>query len=139
MVQAEPHILTLHDFDIRNQAAFTPKMQEACVQLWAIFRNLSFGERSRGGLSGVVGISKAVLLLTNGRLGPAFDSRVRRRIGVGNISDATAWIRAIQAASHDIRAFETANQTTLHEAVPTQYSNLHNARLYDMSLGPGSQ
>lgn len=137
--EASPYIHALQEFDIRSEATFTLQMHDACTQLWAIFRNLSYAGRSREGLSGIVGISKAVLLLTNGRIGPAFDSQVRLRLGVGNIVDASAWVRALRTVSQDVGVFEMRNQTTLQDAAPAGYSALRNGRLYDMALGPGGQ
>jgi hypothetical protein len=89
-------------------------------------------------LAGVVGISKAVLLITEGRVGPAFDSMVRRRLATGAIPTAGSWIENLKKIADDINQFQQANRCTLREAVPTSYSGLHNGRLYDMILGPGT-
>jgi len=137
IAQANPSIRALRDFDMRLLASFTQQAQEALDQLWGIFRNLSYKGRSRNGLAGVVGISKAVLLLTEGRVGPAFDSEVRSQVGIRTPQDAREWIYALRFASRDIQAFEMANRCTLQEAAPSPFAAMHSGRIYDMALGPG--
>lgn len=135
--QAAQHLQALQNFDIRNNASFSPQNCGSLIQLWDIFQNLSYYGRARNGLAGVVGISKAILLLTNGRVGPAFDSEVRRHLGLGNIANANEWINALCTASRDIQAFEANNQTTLQHATPHPHARLQSGRIYDMALGPG--
>lgn len=135
--QAAQHIDVLQNFDIRNNDSFSNKNCEALTELWGIFQNLSYHGRARNGLAGVVGISKAILLLTDGRVGPAFDSEVRGHLGTGNIANANEWINALHTASQDIQEFETNNQTTLQQATPHRYAGLQSGRIYDMALGPG--
>jgi hypothetical protein len=130
-------LLALQDFDIRLQASFTPQACDSLVQLWDVFQNLSYYGRAREGRAGVVGISKAVLLLTEGRVGPAFDSTVRKHLGLRSIENANEWINALRVVSRDIQQFEFANQITLQQAVPQQYAGLSSGRIYDMALGPG--
>lgn len=89
-------------------------------------------------LPGVVGISKAVMLLTDGRVGPAFDSQVRGRLGTGNINGVEEWIKALRLVCQDIRGFEEANSMSLVDAVP-ELSHLQTGRIYDMALGPGDE
>jgi hypothetical protein len=129
LLQSNQHIHALHNFDIRRQAALNG---EACLvleQLWNIFLNLCYGQAQKG----VVVISKAVLLLTEGRVGPAFDSNVRGRLKIIN---AQQWFDSLQKVSEDILAFEAANQCTLQEATPPAFAGLHSGRIYDMALGP---
>lgn len=134
--QASQHIKTLESFEIRTSSSLSPLNCQALVKLWDIFQNLSYRGRARNGLSGIVGISKATLLLSNGKVGPAFDSRVRRNLGLANISSAEEWINALHTVSRDIQEFETNNQTTLQQAAPSRYSCLQSGRIYDMALGP---
>ena len=110
---------------------------ESLHKLWEIFKDLSFGDRARGGLAGVVGISKATLLLTDGRVGPAFDSKVRENLNIRKINNSMDWINALRLVSRDIQDFEAKKKTTLQEAAPDDFKTLHSGRLYDMALGPG--
>ena len=136
VTDSTPHIQALQAFDIRLAEAFTEQTREALRELWEIFKQLSYQGRVRGGLAGVVGISKAVLLLSEGRVGPAFDSEVRRQLNISAINNANDWIEALRVVNQDIIEFEMINNTTLQHAVPN-YAHLHNGRIYDMALGPG--
>jgi hypothetical protein len=128
----------LNGFNLGHTNLVDKVVEHALQELWAIFANLSYSGRCRNGLAGVVGISKAVLLITEGRVGPAFDSMVRRRLATGAIPNAESWIGNLEKVADDINQFEQANRCTLREAVPSSYSGLHNGRLYDMILGPGT-
>jgi len=137
ITQASQHLHVLQKFDIRDHSSFSPQNCSSLVQLWSVFQELSYHGRARNGLAGVVGISKAVLLLTDGRVGPAFDSEVRGHLGLRSITNANEWINALCTASRDVQAFEANNQITLQQAVPHPHAHLHSGRIYDMALGPG--
>lgn len=135
--QATQYIQALQAFDIREEMSFSTNNSKALVELWNIFQNLSYHGRARNGLAGVVGISKAILLLTDGRVGPAFDSEVRGHLGTGNVINSNQWIEALRTANQDIEAFERNNQTIIQEAAPQRCAHLNTGRIYDMALGPG--
>ena len=78
----------------------------------------------RGGLAGIVGISKAVLILTEGRIGPAFDKNVVDNLQADKITDPSSWIYFLKKVSQDIHDFEKKNDCLLSDAVPSMYSNL---------------
>jgi hypothetical protein len=84
-------------------------------------------------LAGAVGISKATMLITDGRVGPAFDSKVRKKLGLRKIQNAQEWLIAIQRASNDVAEFEYLQKTTLQLASGL---SLYSGRIYDMALGP---
>ena len=92
----------------------------------------------RNGLAGAVGISIAVMLLTEGRVGPAFDSAVTTELGIPTPGDAREWIESLRVVSRDIRAFELANLCTSQAAAPANFADLKSGRMYGMALGPGS-
>jgi len=75
------------------------------------------------------------MLVTDGRVGPAFDSRVKTMLGIREIKNADEWLNAIRGALQDIAAFQTRNGTTLQLASGLQ--GPHAGRIYDMALGPG--
>ena len=127
----------LTEFDLGNPETLTQASEDALLGLWALLQDLSYSGRSRNGLAGVVGISKAVLLLTEGRVGPAFDSKVRKELGIAEIPDSNGWISNLRLVVEDIAAFEQENRCTLRDAVPAEYRTLHYGRLYDMIFGPG--
>ena len=136
VAQAAPHIEMLQDFNIQDGIPFVNDHINALAQLWDIFQNLSHDGRANGGRTGVVGISKAVLLLTDGRVGPAFDKCVKKNIGVATIFSAEQWIEALYLVSKDISNFERKNDTTLQAATPQPFAELNAGRIYDMALGP---
>jgi hypothetical protein len=139
--QARSHVRALRAFDISRPMSFTAKARNAILALWPLFEKLSYpppkqpGGRKppRGGRAGVVGISKAAMLVTDGRLGPAFDSKVREQLGVRTIRNADEWLCAIEKASRDVVCFMKKRKTTLQKA---SGRTLHSGRIYDMALGP---
>src|SRR5690554_1398894 len=134
--QASQHLATLETFEIMEQSSFSIENIEALGNLWNIFKNLSYEGRARGGITGSVGISKAVLLLTDGAVGPAFDSEVRRHLKIGAIKTSGQWISALKIVSQDIREFERNNGATIRNVVPDRYAALNIGRIYDMEPGP---
>jgi hypothetical protein len=141
MLAALPHVVVLNTLDLIHPGHLTSVAETAIKELWVIFEQLSFARQypprkrppPRGGLAGAVGISKAAMLATDGRLGPAFDSRVRKKMGIRKISNATEWLASIRLASLDIQRFCAAHSTTLQAASGL---SLHTGRIYDMALGP---
>jgi hypothetical protein len=98
--------------------------------LWRTFVDLP-----SSGVASCVGITKAIMLVSNGRIGPAFDSQVRERLGLPRPTSGREWIACLEAIADDIAAFETAHGP-LASAVPAQFAHLADGRLYDMALGP---
>lgn len=98
--------------------------------LWRTFSDLP-----SSGVASCVGITKAVMLVTDGRIGPAFDSQVRERLGLPRPTTSREWIACLEAIADDIAAFEAAHGPLSHVVEP-RFSNLANGRLYDMALGP---
>jgi hypothetical protein len=96
----------LSRFELRHADAINEDDENALLELWTIFKDLSYSGRCRNGLAGIVGISKAVLLLTEGRVGPAFDSKVRKRLGTGDILTAKSWIMNLKNVAEDIARFD---------------------------------
>lgn len=128
---AEPHLNTLAGFCVGRVKAPTRREQRALAGLWSVFAKLP--QRGQGSC---VGITKAVLLLSNGRIGPALDSRVRSQLGCRHVGSAVEWVELLVEVSDDIRAFEKTSGATLASAVPQRFSMLATGRLYDMALGP---
>ena len=64
--EALPHVRRLDSASVRDLYAFTPSQLESLQSLWSIFRNLT-----TKGQATCVGITKAVMLLTQGQIGPA--------------------------------------------------------------------
>lgn len=135
IIQSNQYIQALKTFDIGHQAALNGEVRRLLEQLWNIFQNLCCDEL-RNGLASVVGISKAVLLLTEGRVGPAFDKNIRDNLQILKPLNAQQWFDALKKVSKDIFSFEAKNKCTLQEATPPVFADLHSGRIYDMALGP---
>ena len=108
----------------------TREQDQALTTLWTIFSRLQ-----TSGAASCVGITKAVLLLTDGRIGPAFDSQVRSKLGVGRPATCRDWLQTLQDVGEDIAVFESSHGR-LTKAVPARFAQLAYGRLYDMALGP---
>lgn len=126
---AQP-IRALTGLTVQTIARRTPAQDKALARLWAILSRLP-----TSGVASCVGITKAVLLLTDGRIGPAFDSQVRRKLEVGRPATYREWLETLKAIGDDIAAFEAVHGP-LTRAVPTRFAQLPYGRLYDMALGP---
>jgi hypothetical protein len=132
LTEASEHIAGLGNLNVLTIRERTKSQSQALMDLWRIL-----GRLPTSGTASCVGISKALLLLTEGRLGPAFDSIVRKQLGIGKPRNVTCavWIATLEEVAEDIRAFEAAHGS-LTKAVPQCFAHLAYGRLYDMALGP---
>ena len=79
------------------------------------------------------------MLLTNGRIGPAFDSIVREKLGFKHhLKSSGEWIEVLRGISEDILSFEKRHGVRLAQVVPDELAAYQVGRLYDMVLGPGT-
>lgn len=111
-------------------AGRTAEQAKAFRMLWTNFARLPLS----GGPS-CVGITKAVLLLTEGTIGPALDSRVRAKLRVARPVDSAEWLGMLEQIGEDIAAFERA-YGPMAKIVSSRFAHLAPGRLYDMALGP---
>jgi len=139
METASHSINALAAFELNDFSKFSVAIFEHLSVLWDIFENLSYTGKARNGKAGAVGISKAVLLLSDGHIGPAFDSEVRTHLGIKEITNAKQWFNALQIVAKDIQSFEAKNDTTIKNAAPEEFKDLNIGRIYDMALGPGGK
>jgi hypothetical protein len=137
--QASEPLRVICAIEMQSENVITDEVTAAIYNMWYIFELLSYQGRARNGLTGIVGISKAVLLLTEGRIGPAFDSQVSKKLQVGKINSAEEWVRRLKQVARDISVFEQQNNCRLNEAAPGEHSMVHYGRLYDMTFGPGNE
>ena len=132
IAEADSHLTLINHIDVGEFKELTSPQVEALRRLWCIFSSLPIA-----GSASCVGISKAVMLLTQGRIGPAFDSVVRKNLSLKrNPGTADEWIDVLRAVGDDINAFEVQYETKLARAVPERFARYHVGRLYDMVLGP---
>lgn len=131
VAEAQPSLSILAHTDMARIAQASPSHLQALRDLWRVFLQLP----ARGS-SSEVGITKAVLLLTEGRIGPALDSTVRTNLGIGRVLDAEGWIDVLRSVGEDIGAVESRHAKPFRLLVPDKFSRLEVGRLYDMALGP---
>jgi len=130
---ARQPLSVLGDLTVLTVAQRSHLQDEALIALWDLFSGLPTDRRAS-----CVGITKAVLLLTDGRVGPAFDSRVRKKLGVrgpAKFVSCSDWLQILEGVGKDIAAFESTHGQ-LAEVVPSRFAHLECGRLYDMALGP---
>jgi hypothetical protein len=130
LVSARGPARTLGDLTVRTVGERTDRQDAALCRLWDIFGELTTIDRATS-----VGITKSIMLVTYGRIGPAFDSNVQARIGLPRPLTSRAWIESLECIADDIAAYEAANGR-LSRAAPRRFSTLETGRLYDMLLGP---
>jgi hypothetical protein len=131
LTEAWPHLKDIGNLSVREINTAAPQQINALLALWDIFRNLT-----SQGKATCVGITKSVLLLTEGRIGPAFDSTVRYRLRIGQPLNGKAWIEDLCSISDDISLFETRNGVRIESLVPTEWAPINVGRVYDMVAGP---
>lgn len=123
-------IRVLDDLTVATVADRSPEQAYALRSLWSGFSGLTTTRTAS-----CVGISKAILLVTDGRIGPALDSQVRARLGLKPPTTSGEWMATLEHVANDIAAFE-ARCGPLVEAVPERFRHLSIGRVYDMALGP---
>ena len=80
----------------------------------------------------VVGISKAILLVTKGRIGPAFDSTVRT---VWDVYDSKSYLGALRKIADQLAVFES-REGDLEEVAASAEKPAAVGRAVDMVFGP---
>lgn len=126
-----PLIDSLGDLDLCRSELKADGAERTLARLWDVLLELP-----ARGHAGCVGISKVVMLLTAGRLGPALDSFVRRSLQVRKPpASAAEWIALMRAISRDIAAFEDRHGR-LQQLAGSGFSTIGIGRLYDMLAGP---
>lgn len=121
----------LGDFSLREAAAPSQRQRRALHLLWEVFRALP-----TVGVAKAVGITKAIKLVTLGRVGPAFDSVARDNMGVDEPATGDEWVDALRAIAKDLAAFERRHQISLESLVEERWAPIAVGRAYDMVVGP---
>jgi hypothetical protein len=102
LADAEQSVRALAGLDVARVAHRSPEQDAALRSLWDDFSRLT-----ATGSASCVGITKAVMLATDGGFGPALDSQVRGRLSLGKPLSSTEWIRALEGAADDIAAWHS--------------------------------
>ena len=130
--EAASHLDNLSDFELAGTPVIGDSHARSLGNLRNIFKHLCYKDSPDEGKAGIVGISKATMMLTDGRIGPVFDSIVREKLKTGDIPDAESWIAALEAVGEDIHRFEVDNGCSLRECIPAHLSEFHTGMIYDI-------
>ena len=101
---ADRRVRRLGDLSVGAGWKPTADQESALIGLWATFVDLAIE-----GPATCVGISKSVLLVTNGRIGPALDSNVQLALRIRPPQTARDWISVLSDVADDIAEFERGN------------------------------
>ncbi len=133
LTEAAPFVQELGSLSLREALETTARQERALSFLWDIFRALP-----NKGNANAVGITKAVKLITFGRIGPALDTVVRDRLDLAEPRSADEWIAVLRSISDDLARFEKEHRTRLETLVEEQWRPVAVGRAYDMAAGPTS-
>lgn len=120
--------------DLRCFQAPGELLTDAISDLWRIFEERLCLKRK----ASEVGVSKAILLVTKGRIGPAFDSYVQSHI-LTLVIDCTTYIKALREIASELADLEARELTTLDGPAGLAAQTGRPAavgRAVDMVLGP---
>jgi hypothetical protein len=113
--------------DLRSFQTPAQDLIDGIRGLWRVFEDGLCVGKAR-----VVGVSKAILLVTKGRIGPAFDSNVRKG---WYVSDRESYLRALAQIAGELAAFE-AREGNLEEVAAKAGKPALVGRAVDMVFGP---
>ncbi len=117
--------------DLRSFQTPSDALIGAINDLWRIFEEgLCLKHRASE-----VGVSKAILLVTKGRIGPAFDSKVQSHLD-GFVVGCTTYVKALGKIACELAYFETRERTTLESLAEQAGRPAAVGRAIDMVLGP---
>jgi len=106
-------------------------LTDAICNLWRIFED---GLCLKGNAT-EVGVTKAILLVTKGRIGPAFDSSVKAALNV-YVRDCKTYIKVLGEIASELAGFEARELTTLDGLAEQAGRPADVGRAVDMVLGP---
>jgi hypothetical protein len=124
---------SISQIDLRNFRHISPFERITISRIWSELQNQICDVKK----STAVAPSKAMLILTNGRLGPALDSNVRKSLKLPKVLSPDDYISLLNAISEDIAVFEQVNAPViLEDLVPIEWQPVFVGRAYDMAIGP---
>lgn len=105
---------------------------DAMADLWRVFED-GLCEQSK---ASEVGVTKAILLVTKGRIGPAFDSNVKACLNAGYVTGPKTHLKALSAIARELGQFETRESKRLEDLALEAGRPADVGRIIDMVLGP---
>lgn len=131
LVDAVEPLKALGSTTVRDLGDVRGVRRDAVIRLGEVFRDLPTIGQARA-----VGITKAVKLVTGGRIGPALDGEVREKLKIREPETAEQWLDLLRIVSEDIRIFEGANACRFEDLVEAEWQPVAVGRVYDMVFGP---
>jgi hypothetical protein len=131
LAEALAYVKELGDFTLRDAATPSSRQARALKFLWEVFRALP-----TSGTANAVGITKAVKLVTLGRVGPALDTVVRDRLNIEEPRSGEDWVAVLGGISGDLLTFEKRRRVSLEDLVDKKWRPVAVGRAYDMVAGP---
>ena len=128
---AEP-LKLLGEANLRSLHTSGPEPPEAISRLWEIFKS---GLCGRGNAT-EVGITKAILLVTKGKIGPAFDSNVQMELNAWHVVGWKPYYDALAVIADDLVVFEARESAKVEELATRAGRPAEVGRVMDMVLGP---
>jgi hypothetical protein len=131
----ETEFTMISGLDLRNLRNASANEKGAIDHIWSKLTNELCKPKKLTG----VAPSKAMLIITNGRLGPALDSRARAVLGLSsdNIVTGVQYRTILEAISEDLLIFEeTISPIRIETLVPKHWQPVLVGRAYDMVAGP---
>lgn len=133
LTELNTDLTIISTIDLRNIRQASSNEREAIGRIWSTLINHICDKRKLT----EVAPSKAILILTNGRLGPALDSNARTVLKLPRIWSSDEYLTLLLAISEDIAAFEKVNTPILlEELAPKEWQPVFVGRAYDMAVGP---
>ena len=124
---------TIATVDLRTIGHASSNVRAAITRIWLTLISQICNNRQMA----EVAASKAMLILTNGLLGPALDSNARAVLRLPRIRSSDDYFTLLLAISEDITAFEKVNYPILlQDLVPKEWHPIAVGRAYDMAIGP---
>jgi hypothetical protein len=133
--ELETDFTTISGLDLRNLRYASVNEKGAIDHIWSKLTNQLCKPKKLTG----VAPSKVMLIVTNGRLGPALDSQARAVLGLSsdNTVSGVQYRTLLEAISEDLFAFEEINSPIRVETlVPKNWQPVFVGRAYDMAVGP---
>jgi len=122
----------IETLDVRNIRNADPDKIAAISRIW----DSLIGQLCVNREIADIATSKAIHILTTGRIGPALDSNARKVLKIPRVYSSEEYLSLLFAVSEDIAAFEKANGILLEDLVPEKWQPVLVGRVYDMVIGP---
>jgi len=133
LMELDADLTTIATIDLRNIRHASSKQREAIARIWSTLINQICENRQLA----EVATSKTILILTNGRLGPALDSKVRDTLSISRIQNSDDYFDFLLAISEDIAIFEEKSSPIhLEDLISEECHPVAVGRAYDMAAGP---